>query len=191
MHIKNTLWALIFVVSCKTPQTLTCDLFSSWRDSNLIMHDSLVEANKEEVASGLYSPEATRKDLTNTDLKQLEAAFKKALKKHKINDWEHVYVIYNYLEGNPNLSLYSFVFCSRTKARGITYDYSWDQYYKMRPIKEEEIAKVKTTVSLGSNTFLTLYKMDRNCKILSKEMLLGVFPAEFQPLMDLYNPSMW
>lgn len=149
-------------------------------------YDSLSKYKKED-----FTFERLRNEISYVDEKAFIGLLDSALHKNPIDKWTKLYYVYQYFEGEVNFSLSTFIFSSKNKTWGITYDHNMNKFYVVEKKYCTKICKLKSQMCWGSG-LIFISKFDKAMNNTKNTLLIGCSNSnEFNELIKIYDKAVF
>lgn len=192
--MKNYFWSisiLLIALSCKSQSYIRKPDFKyqTWQNNILTQFDNLISANGEIAQKGLSNMEMVRKEISYVDSTRFREILDYSLAKNNVKNWNRVYYIYHYFEGEVNITLSTFVFIAKSsKASGFTYSHNLNKYYHIRDKSAiRRAAKVHSGIEACNNGFFVISKFDKDYTNLENKIVIGMCNSNLQSFLKIYD----
>jgi len=149
-------------------------------------YDNLSKYKKED-----FTFERFRNEISYVDEKAFIGLLDSAFNKNPVNKWTKLYYVYQYFEGEVNFCLSTYIFSSKNKIWGITYDHSKNKFYMVEKKYCKEICKFKSKMCLGSG-LIFISKFDVVMNNTKNTLLIGCSNSdEFNELIKIYDKKVF
>jgi hypothetical protein len=168
--------------------------FKNWRLGIIKQLDSMVtEVNlTSSLKISKYEYELIKSEIEYAKENMFMKSFNYSIKHNKIKNWDRMWVVYHFLEGETNTSLSTYIYSGKNDCWGITYSYNKNKYFDIKNRINTSILSLNPTLNGGTGDVIVISEFDSDLNNHKNIIVIGAsFWGELAHLTQLYDKAVF